>query len=341
MIAVGRPDIGPLEAQYVADAVARNEISKGVYQRRFEELLCGWTGHQYAVGVSSGTDALHLALRARSVADGAVVVPTLTFAAVAAAVVHAGARPVFVGCLPNGCMDPALVRKAMTPRTRAVVAVHSYGVRCDVDAVTEAAGGVPVIVDASQGHGIQSPGHTEIVSFHGNKVATCGEGGAVVTDDEWIAQFVRLMSTHAQSDLRAFWHVAIGYNAKLTNLQAAVGCAQLERFSELVARRTAVADMYRERLGDLVFGFDTPWLVSVMTDRREKICRALDCRSIEYRRWFPPIHTMPPYVGCDYVPGGCEQTLSDRGLSLPTYGGMTPEDIDTVCDVVLEALALR
>lgn len=341
MIPVGQPDIGLLELRYVMDAVERNELSKGYYLRRFEELLCDWTGHQYAVPVSSGTAALHLALLAHGVGTGdAVVVPSLTFAAVAAAVVHAGGRPVFVGSQPDSCMSPEAISQTCGCRLvplKAIIAVHSYGVRADIRAIMKAAPGVPIIVDASQGHGLRSPGLTEIVSFHGNKVATTGEGGAVVTDDKRIADKCRYLACHAQGDLLRFRHGAVGYNYKMTNLQAALGCAQLERWDELLANRKQAAEWYAEELD--IWPYDVPWLVSIMAESQKDLCAHLTDSGIENRAWFPLIHTMPPYRRCEYYADADDnaERLSARGINLPTFGGITREQVREVVEVVKNA----
>lgn len=337
MIPVGRPDITDLEIGYVTRAVVTNQLSKGEHQKEFEDRLCDWTGHDYAVGVSSGTAAIHLALTAMGVKPlDEVIVPSLTFAAVAAAVVHAGADPVFVGCDENSCMDPAAVARAMTNKTSAVIAVHSYGNRAKVDQIASAAPGAKVLIDASQGHGLRTHGgYTEILSFHGNKVCTSAEGGAIVTDDEDIAKECRYLSTHGQDSLKSFWHSAVGYNYKLTNLQAALGCAQLRRADDLLKRRHLACEMYKREGLDL-FPYSVPWLASVMVHDRDKVAKQLEAHDIEFRAWFPLIHTMPPYRRCRYHADqyGHADYFTNHGINLPTFGGITLDEVKQVVKAV-------
>lgn len=341
MIQIGKPDIGSRELHYITQAVLEVELSTGRHLRAFERGLAEWTGHDHAVCLSSGTDALHLMLRCLTSGAGfssgppEVVVPSMTFAAVAAAVCHAGCMPVFAGVREDGCVDPDLVVGAMSDRTAAVVAVHSYGVRADYEGLCDAvAGRVPIVVDSSQGHGLRTPCDFEITSFHGNKILTCGAGGAALVNDIALAEEIRWLACHCHDCPGSFFHSGVGYNAKMTNLQAAVGLAQLERADELMANRMAVMDLYEKRLP--IFRHDVPWLASVMVENRAEVMAALDAGEIEYRPWFPLLHEMPPYRGCTVVdrsPSVAER-LSTQGLSLPTHGTLTGVQVDRVCDVV-------
>ena len=281
---VAEPDLGSLEESYVLDAVRSGWVSSiGPYVGRFESGFAEFTGVRHAVAVSNGTTAIHLALLAAGVGPGdEVVVPALTFVATAAAVRHAGAEPVFVDSEPGvGTMDPAALARALSPRTKAVIPVHLYGNAADMDPILELARkrGLFVIEDAAEAHGakdrgriVGSMGHVGVFSFYGNKILTTGEGGAVVTDDDALAVRVRFLKDHAMDPSRRYWHPEVGYNYRMTNVQAALGCAQLERYGELTAKRQRVLDLYREAFADTSISINpgrpwstpVPWLVCAL-----------------------------------------------------------------------------
>src|SRR6266496_1099800 len=257
-VPVAEPDIGERELAYVTDAVRSGWISSsGVYVDRFESSFAALCGVRHAVAVANGTVALHLALRAAGIGAGdEVIVPSLTFAATAAAVVHAGAAPVFVESTAHyWCMDPVAVEAALGPRTRAIIPVHLYGHPADMDALHEIARSrhLVVIEDAAEAHGarcrgrvVGSIGDLGCFSFYGNKIMTTGEGGMVTTNDSALATHMRFLKNHAMEPQRRYWHSEVGFNYRMTNLQAAVGCAQVERFQELQRARAQVLGWYRD-----------------------------------------------------------------------------------------------
>jgi perosamine synthetase len=367
---VAEPDLGPLEERYLLDAFRSGWISSlGPYIKRFEEDFALFCGVKHAVAVSNGTVALHLALVAAGIGSGdEVVVPALTFVATAAAVRHAGAEPVFVDSESEiGTLDPAAVERAMGPKTKAILPVHLYGHPADMDPILALARekGLLVIEDAAEAHGakyrsrtVGSMGHLSTFSFYGNKILTTGEGGAVVTDDDALAARVRFLKDHAMDPQRRYWHPEVGYNYRMTNLQAALGCAQLERFTELTANRQRIVELYRSAFeGSTVainpaepWAVPVPWLVCAMLpqgttrDERDVLIASLKEHGVDSRPYFHPLCNMPPYAECRRVGarGGptlpVAEDLSARGLNLPSLTKLTPDDVARVAGAVTGSL---
>ena len=256
---VAEPDLGPLEERYLLDAFQSGWISSiGEYIQRFEEGFAKFCGAGHGIAVSSGTVAIHLALLAAGVGPGdEVIVPTLTFVGTVSPVKYVGATPVFVDSEPEiGTLDPQAVEKAITSRTKAIIVVHLYGHPADMDPILDIARKYELIVieDAAEAHGakykgrpVGSFGNCATFSFYGNKILTTGEGGMIVTNDKDLADRIRFLKDHAMDPNRRYWHPEVGYNYRITNLQAAIGCAQLERFNELlpgVARFSIFTELY-------------------------------------------------------------------------------------------------
>ncbi len=347
---VAEPDLGPLEEKYVLDALRSGWVSSiGAYIQKFEEEFAAFCGVKHAIAVSNGTVAIHLALVAAGVGPGdEVIVPALTFVATAAAVRHAGAESVFVDSEPEiGTMNPRAVEKALSPKTKAIMPVHLYGHPADMDPILEMAKAknLVVIEDAAEAHGakykgrvVGSMGHLATFSFYGNKILTTGEGGAVVTNDDKLAARVRFLKDHAMAPNRRYWHPEVGFNYRMTNLQAAMGCAQLERFHELCAKRQRVVDLYRGAFkgsGVKINPFrpwaePVPWLVCALLPegttraRRDDLMAELKTAKIDSRPYFHLLCEMPPYASCRRVgaDGGAAlpvaEDLSARGMNLPS-----------------------
>jgi perosamine synthetase len=347
---VAEPDLGPLEEKYVLDALRSGWVSSiGAYIQKFEAEFAAFCGVKHAIAVSNGTVAIHLALVAAGVGPGdEVIVPALTFVATAAAVRHAGAEPVFVDSEPEiGTMDPRAVEKAMSPKTKAILPVHLYGHPADMDPILQMAKAKNLIVieDAAEAHGakykgrvVGSMGQMGTYSFYGNKILTTGEGGAVVTNDDAMAARLRFLKDHAMHPKRRYWHPEVGFNYRMTNLQAAMGCAQLERFQELCAKRQRVVDIYRttfKESGVRINPFKpwaepVPWLVCALLpegttrERRDDLMTKLKTSKIDSRPYFHLLCEMPPYASCRRVgaDGGAAlpvaEDLSARGMNLPS-----------------------
>src|SRR5581483_301487 len=267
---VAEPFLGDEELRYVAECVQTGWVSSaGKFVRRFEELFAELFEVEHAVAVSNGTTALHLALLALGIGPGdEVIVPALTFVATANAVTYCGATPVFADSEPTTWnIDPELAAAAVTPRTKAIVAVHLYGHPADLDPLLEL--GVPVVEDAAEAHGaryrgrpVGSLGAVGTFSFYGNKIVTTGEGGMVVTDRADLAARVRQLRDHGMDPDRRYWHPVLGFNYRLTNLQAALGVAQLEKLDAILERKARLAELYAEGLRDvpgIVLPTAEPW----------------------------------------------------------------------------------
>jgi len=362
---IAAPDLGGNEERYVADAVRSSWISStGAYLDRFEAEFAQVCGTRHAVSVCNGTVALHLALLAMQVGPGdEVVVPSLTYVATVNAVRYVGATPVFVDVDPRTwCLDPVAVSAALTERTKAVVAVHLYGQPADMDALRAvcAPRSVRLVEDAAEaplamykGRPTGGLGDVATFSFYGNKLLTSGEGGALTVDDADVDETLRLLRGQGMDPQRRYWFPIIGYNYRLTNVAAALLCAQLERRDHLLASRRAVFARYEERLADVpgltlqsdVPGNErSPWLFCVLVDvesfgcGRDDLMRQLAVEGIETRPFFPPIHRLPPYEGFAAEQGArlpVTDRLARQGVNLPTFAGMSLDDVDLVCDAVL------
>ncbi|MBL8701849.1 MAG: DegT/DnrJ/EryC1/StrS family aminotransferase [Alphaproteobacteria bacterium] len=368
-IPVAEPVLGGNELKYVTECITTNWISsQGTYVRRFEEMLGAMLGAGHVVSASNGTAALHLALLGYGIGAGdEVIVPDLTFAATINTVIHAGATPVIVDVDRRSWnIDPALVAAAITPRTRAIMPVHLYGQPADMDPLMALAEkhGLVVIEDAAEAIGARykgrpcgTIGHAGTFSFFSNKVITTGEGGAVVLRDAEAAARARRMRDHGMDPAKRYWHNEVGYNYRLTNLQAAIGCAQLEQAAGFLTRKRAIAARYRKGLAGAsglamaaqLDGFDNSyWMVSVIVDAertglpRDEIMQRLGEAGIDTRPLFYPLHDMPPYkpfAGNRAFPATVE--LSAQGFSLPSGVGLGDDEIDYICATLQRIVGAR
>jgi perosamine synthetase len=333
--------------------------SKGRFVGEFEKLFAGYCGVKYGVTTTSGTSALHLALACLGIGPGdEVIVPTLSFIATANPVTYCGAKPVFVDSLPDTWnLDPAKVKNAVTRKTRAIIAVHLYGHPASMDELMTIANkhGLHVIEDACEAHGgeyrgakVGSLGAIGCFSFYGNKIITTGEGGMLVTNNRWVAERAQVLRDHGMSTKRKYWHAHIGFNYRMTNLQAALGVAQMERIEHVVERKRRNARIYNSLL-EGVRGITLPreapwakhvyWLYTVLIDDRFKSSRSqvmkeLSRRGIETRPVFYPITNMPPYRNGRPQRFSVAEKISRRGLSLPSSPLLKLDEIRRVCDVL-------
>jgi perosamine synthetase len=327
--------------------------------KRFEREFAAYCGVRHGVATHNGTVALHLALAALGIGPGdEVILPTLTFVATANAVVYTGATPVFVDSEPHTWnIAPEAVARAVTPRTRAIIAVHLYGHPADMDPLRALADqhGLTLIEDAAEAHGARYKGRragslsdVAIFSFFGNKIITTGEGGMVLTDDPALAERCFLLENQARHNENPYWHAEIGYNYRMTNLQAALGVAQLERIEDLIAVRVQNAAHYNRRLSE-VPGLSRPpcaewaenvyWMYTVLVEEeygldRDTVMTRLRQRGIDTRPAFYPIHTLPMYHQDQRLP--VAEEVGRKGLNLPSGATLTPEQVDLVCDVLAE-----
>lgn len=366
---VSEPDIGACEEGYLADAAASGWVSSlGPYISRFEKEFAFSSGVDHACTVTNGTSALFVALRALGVGpDDEVIVPALTFAAVPSVVMSLGASPVLVDVDENTwCLDPISTKRALSQTTKAIVAVHSYGHPVDLDPILAMAGdhGISLVEDCAEAQGakykgktVGSLGHAGAFSFYGNKIMTTGEGGMVTTRDGELADRVRLLRDHAMDANRRYYHAEVGYNLRLTNLQAALGCAQLSRIEELLSKRSQVLGWYREELshlGDVDLNPCSPWAEPVnwmvclllkgkRADRRDGIIAELAERGIDTRPFFVALEELPPYSSARRVGrfGSAlpiAARLSRTGLNLPSSPILSRSDVSYICGVLRSVL---
>ena len=361
-IPVCEPLLNGNEEKYVVDCLRSGWVSSaGEYVDRFEKAFADYCGCVCGVSTTSGTTALHLALASLGIGEGdEVIVPTLTIASCAFAVLYTGARPVFVDCDPvTFNMDPELAQKAVTDRTRAIMPVHLYGHPCDMDEIGRIArdNRLFLVEDAAEAHGAEYKGRRvggfgEIgcFSFFANKVITTGEGGMLVMNDPALAGTARRLKNLAHSQVR-FLHHEIGFNYRMTNIQAAIGLAQLEKIDQYVEKRRLNARMYNDRLLFECKEVTTPiqmpyarnsfWMYAILLESREQrdgLMRHLAQKEIGSRTFFIPLHQQP--VLKQYAEGSfpVADDVSARGMYLPSGTGLTEEEIDAVCDAVREYL---
>lgn len=361
LIPISKPSITQKEADYVLDAVRSGWVSSlGPYILEFEKQFAQFCGTRFALTASNGTTALHLALLSCGVEAGCeVIVPDLTFVATANAVAYTGATPVMVDVDADTlCISAKAIARAITPLTRAIVPVHLYGHPADMDEINAIASnhGLVVIEDAAEAHGAEyrgrrvgSLGKCGVFSFYGNKIITSGEGGMLTTDDEAVYLKAKRLRDHAMSPDRRYWHEEIGYNYRMTNLQAALGLAQLERIDSFLAHRRAVVGWYREALAGLQgvrLNRDAPWasnaywMVCIEIDglneaRRQQLMANLRERGVDSRPYFYPMSDMPMYQRADTP---VAHRLSEIGLNLPSYTDLTNEEVCFVCARLREAI---
>jgi perosamine synthetase len=363
-IPVSDPKLDGNELRYVTQCVQSNWISSaGRFVREFEEAFAAAMGCHYGVACCNGTTSLHLALATLGIgASDEVVIPTFTMIATANAVRYTGATPILIDAeRETWNLDVTQLERVITPRTRGILLIHTYGHPVDMDPLLQVAErrGLWVVEDAAEAHGarykgraIGSLGRAASFSFYANKIITTGEGGMITTNDDELMRVARRLRDHAFSDERHFWHKYLGFNYRMTNLQAAIGLAQTERLDALVEIRRTNAARYTAALSKipgLTLPVERPWARNVywmygllVKDEfgisRDELRRRLARRGIETRTFFIPIHLQPIYY--DHFKGQrypVAEELCRRGLYLPSGATLTAAEIDYVCEMVREA----
>lgn len=357
-IPVAEPKLGEKELEYVTDCINSNWVSSiGNYIIMFEEGFAKLCGSEYAIAVSNGTAALHLALAALGVGPGdEVIIPDLTFIATASAVTYTGAKPILVDSdHKTWNINPERIEEEITSRTRAIIPVHLYGHPCDMDPIMEIAKrhNLKVVEDAAEAHGAEykrrktgSMGHVGCFSFYGNKIITTGEGGMCVTSDETLAERIRFLKDHAMSKTKRYWHPEIGYNYRMTNLQAAIGLAQLERIEEFIETKRENARYYSSLLNGAKGVILPPeeeyvknvyWMYSILIQDecgidRDTLMNSLRENNIDSRPFFYPLHKMPFFGGSRDYP--IAEDLSNRGINLPSSVNLRKDQIERIVDTI-------
>jgi len=357
---VMEPSLTGNELAYVVECIKTNWISsQGSYVRRFERAFAEYLGIDYALTTSSGTTALHLALTALGIGPGdEVIVPDLTFAASASVVRHCGATPVLIDVHPDYWnLDPGLIEKAITPKTKAIMPVHLYGHPCDMGHILDVARKyrLYVVEDCAEALGakykskyVGTFGDVGCFSFFSNKIITTGEGGMVVTQDKALNEKMMLYRDHGMRKNKRYWHEVAGFNYRMTNIQAAIGLAQMEQIESFLQKKFEIAENYASGLKTLP-GISLPpemdwarnvfWLYSVLIDEsvtgisRDKLMLELQKEGIETRPFFYPLHQQPPFKqksGNFAV----SKSLSARGVSLPSSPRITADEIVRITGVI-------
>lgn len=359
-----KPSITELEIRYATDAAANGWGDKCYeYIHRFEEAFKVHLGVKYAIATSSCTGSLHMGMAALGIGpDDEVIMADTNWIATASPVVHLGAKPVFIDVLPDSwCLDPDLIEQAITSRTKAIVAVHLYGNLCEMDkllAIGEKHG-IPVIEDAAEAigsiyHGKRagSMGKFGAFSFHGTKTLTTGEGGMFVTNDPALYEHVLTLSNHgrARGQSKQFWPDMVGFKYKMSNIQAAIGCAQIERIEELTHRKREIFSYYRNQLrilpgvsinpepADIVNG---AWMPTVVFDTEtgvtsEKLQIAFKYENIDARVFFHPLSSLPMFE--NERQNMVAWSLPLRSFNLPSFHDMLEIEQNRVIEVIRQVL---
>lgn len=360
-IPISKPSITEKEISYVTDAVSSTWISSlGKYIDRFEADFATFCNVKYGVSTANGTVALHLALVALGIGKGdEVIIPDLSFIATVNTVLQTGAVPVFADIDPyNLCIDPKAIEKVVTSSTKAILPVHLYGHPADMKAINEIAlkYNLVVIEDAAEAHGatingqkVGSFGSCGCFSFYGNKNITTGEGGIITTNDEALYHKLRYLRDHAMSKEKRYWHTECGYNYRMTNMQAALGCAQMDRVDELLEQKKKIFKVYESYLSGIPgislnrtydWATNAYWLVCLEIEnydevKRDAFMQCLKESGVDSRPYFYPMSAMPYLEQADTP---VTYALSQRGLNLPTYFDLTEDEIKYICDVVKQSL---
>jgi len=358
-IPIAEPDLQGNELAYVTDCVRSGWISSnGGYVARFEAEFARWCHAEHAISTMNGTVALHLALHALGIGPGdEVIVPTLTFIATANAVRYCGATPILADSeYDTWNLDPVDTERRVTSRTRAILPVHLFGQPAKMAELLAVARrhNLLVVEDAAESHGalangkhVGTIGEAGIFSFFGNKIMTTGEGGIVTTNDSALAHRLAMLRDHGMIPGRRYWHEELGFNYRMTNLQAAIGVAQVERVDWLVERKRQIADFYRQRLRDLP-GLTMPpeppwarnvyWMFTMLVDQREfgvdrdELMVRLRERGIDSRAFFYSMHTMPIYQSETRLP--VAEDLSRRGIMLPSSVGLGEKQLERIATAI-------
>lgn len=351
------------ERKYVVDCLDTGWVSSAApIIKKFEEKYAQFIGTKYASSCSNGTVALHLAYQACGIGPGdEVIVPNLTFIATANPARYLGAKPVLAEVDEHTWnIDPDSIEKKITPKTKAIVPVHLYGVPCDMKRIMEIAHkhGLKVIEDCAESHGatfhdkkLGSWGDAAAFSFYGNKIITTGEGGMITTNDSHVIDQIDLYKNHGMRPSRRYWHEVVGYNYRMTGLQAAFGMGQLEGIDDILAKKERIGLHYQQLLGDLpglkwqqvpVGGKRVYWMMNIRVTpefgmTRDQLVEELKRNNIDTRLLFYPMNELPVYQSDEAFP--ISQRISREGMTLPSGTTLTPVQIERVASVIKNAHA--
>ena len=357
-IPIAQPSISGNEKKYILSCLKSTWISSaGEFIDRFENSFAQFIDTKYAITTSNGTTALHLALLALGIGPGdEVIVPALTFVTTANVVTYTGAKPVFVDIDKHSWnMDPTKIENSITKKTRAIIPVHLYGYPADMNKIMRIARmhKLFVIEDAAEAHGaliqrkkVGAIGDIGCFSFFGNKIMTTGEGGMITTNSKKLSEKIRLLKNHGMDKKRPYYHPIIGYNYRLTNLQAALGLAQLEQIKKLLAKRTQIAKIYENLLSQIPGIVLQPkeeevspvcWLFSLRITQSfgtssKKVITHLKKHGIDARPFFITLPKLPMYQTKKQFP--IADQVSQEGINLPTFVGLTKKQQQLIVRVL-------
>ncbi|MEO5684447.1 MAG: DegT/DnrJ/EryC1/StrS family aminotransferase [Chitinophagaceae bacterium] len=358
-IVINKPSVTDLEIEYVNDAITNGWGPKCYeYIYRFEKEFASYQGSAYAMATSSCTGAIHIALMALGVKAGdEVIAPDITWIASIEPILYIGAKPVLVDVLPDTwCIDPAKVEAAITQKTKAIIVVHLYGNVVAMDEIMAIAKkhNLVVLEDAAEGLGSEykgkkagSIGDAGVFSFHGTKTISTGEGGIIVTNRQEVLDRAKILNDHGRNPKigKTFWMEEYGYKYKMSNLQAAMGCAQIERAEELINKKREIFSWYKEMLSALPFQLNPElpgtknsyWMPTVIVDKsvdfdRERFFAFMKENNIDSRPFFYPISSLPMF---ESKPGNTvSYDIYERGINLPSHHDLTRQQIEYVCTVI-------
>jgi perosamine synthetase len=358
-IAITRPSISDLEIEYVNDAI-RNGWGPKCYDyiHRFEKQFAAYQQQAYALATSSCTGAIHIALMALGIKAGdEVIVPDITWIASVEPILYIGAKPVFVDVLNDTwCIDPQKVEGAITPKTKAILVVHVYGNLVDMDAIMGIAKkhNLVVLEDAAEALGSEykgkkagSIGDAGVFSFHGTKTISTGEGGIMVTNNADVYERAKILNDHGRNPkiAKTFWMEEYGYKYKMSNLQAAMGCAQIERADELIDKKREVFSWYKSLLADMPCQLNPEypgtknsyWMPTAIFDAsipfdREALFACMKENNIDSRPFFYPLTSLPMFE--DKPQNTVAYNIYCRGINMPSHHNLKLEDVEYICQVI-------
>lgn len=360
-IPIAEPFLGKEEEKLVVEGIRSGWISSiGKYIDQFEKEFAKFTSSKYAITTSNGTAALHLAVVASGIGPGdEVIIPSMTFVATANAVSYAGAKPIFVDSeLESWNIDPEKIKEKINRRTKAIIPVHLYGHPANMGPILKVAKkySLWVIEDAAEAHGamykgkkVGSMGDIGCFSFFGNKIITTGEGGMITTNNKKIADRIRFFRDHGASKKRRYYHPRLGFNYRMTNLQAALGLAQLKKVKKILAKKIEIAKSYKKYLQQLVpeivlqpeasWANNVFWMYSILIPKKGKknrdfLINELKRYGIDSRPFFFPIHKLPRYKAQDILP--IADFLGHTGLNLPSSPNLEEDQVKFISNKIIE-----
>lgn len=354
-----KPSITDLETSYAADA-AENGWGDDCYKyiNKFEEMFKEHLGVKHAIATSSCTGAIHIGLSSLGIGPGdEVIVADINWIASVAPIIHVGAKPIFIDIEKDSwCIDTTKIEKAITPNTKAIMAVHIYGNMCNMNELNKISHkyDIPIIEDSAEAIGSEwdsnkagSMGAYGTFSFHGTKTICTGEGGMFVTNDDEIYEKSLTLSNHgrSRSQKKQFWPDLVGFKYKMSNIQAAIGCAQLERVDELISKKRKIFEFYKEHLINLPFSFNPEpentvngyWMPTLIVDEdiefnRDKVINKFYDNNIDARVFFWPLSSLPMFENKEENYNS--YSIFKRGINLPSYHDLTEEQQERVIKIL-------